>query len=233
MTITCPICDSRDFTPHRAYRHPRCARCGSLPRNRSALLLLLHNATLGAGARIAHFAPEKGVARKLHGILGDGYERYDLNPALYQVPGLPDVKKMNLCGGLDALSAGAYDVVIHNHVMEHLPCNETIVLQRLHGLLKPGGLHIFSVPLTKGSSRADLDPALSAKERVRLFHQHDHIRKFGRDDFDMTLGMVFGLTRAGYSLTDHVPRAALEAAGIPPETWTPEGSTVFLVRKAA
>ena len=117
--------------------------------------------------------------------------------------------------------------------MEHLPCNETIVLQRLHALLKPGGLHIFSVPLTSGTSRADLNPEMTAQERVNLFFQHDHIRKYGRDDFDMTLGMVFGLTRDGYSLENHIPRAALEAAAIPHETWTPRGSTVFLVKKAA
>lgn len=233
MTITCPICASTSFAPHRSAGHPRCTKCGSLPRNRSALLLLMHNLTLGAGIRVAHFAPEKGIARKLHPILGKGYERYDLNPPTYHVPGLPDVQKMDLCSGLGALPPGSYDAVIHNHVMEHLPCNETIILQRLHGLLKPGGLHIFSVPLTTGHSRADLNPAVTDEVRVKQFYQADHMRKYGREDFDMTLGMVFGLTRAGYSIANHVPRAVLEGAGIPPETWTPDGSPVFLVRKAA
>lgn len=49
----------------------------------------------------------------------------------------------------------------------------------------------------------------------------------------MTLGMVFGLTSDGYNLRDHLPIAKLEGAGIPPGTWTPAGSTVFMVRKAA
>lgn len=211
--------------------YPKCTQCGSVPRNRSAWLLLEHNLTLGPGRKIAHFAPEKGIQIRLHKLLGDGYERYDLDPPRYAVPGLPPVRKMDLCTGLGALQAESYDAVIHNHVMEHLPCNETIILQRLHALLKPGGLHIFSVPLTSGYSRADLDPALTQTERTKRFFQHDHIRKFGRADFDMTLGMVFGLTREDYSLLNHVPRQKLEAAGIPPDTWTPDGSTVFLVRR--
>lgn len=233
MTPNCPICGSTSFAPHRAYKMPRCVECGSLPRNRTALLLLMHNCVVKQGMKIAHFAPEKGIARKLYPLVGKGYERYDLNPASYAVPGLPSVKKLNLCTELDTLAAGTYDAVIHNHVMEHLPCNETIILQKLHGLLKPGGLHIFSVPLTTGYSRADLSPAVTEEERVRLYFQKDHIRKYGREDFDMTLGMIFGLTRAGYSLLNHIPREALEAAEIPPETWSPNGSTVFLVKKAA
>lgn len=104
---------------------------------------------------------KKGIAKRLHQILGEGYERYDLNPGTYAVPGLPAVRKINLCSPLAGLTPGTYDAVIQNHVMEHLPCNETIVLQRLHALLRPGGLHIFSVPMTSGHSRANLDPGKS------------------------------------------------------------------------
>lgn len=231
--ITCPICQSNQFAPHGALKHPRCKTCGSLPRNRSAFLLLMEVLKPAKGMKIAHFAPEKGIAKRLHAILQGGYERYDLNPQNYDVPGLPAVRKIDLCSGLSALKPGTYDAVLHNHVMEHLPCNETIVLQRLHALLRPGGIHIFLMPMTHGYSRADLNPEMTGEERTKTFFQHDHIRKFGRTDFDMTLGMVFDLTTANYTLRDFLSERQLVSAAIPAITWTPIGSTVFLVRKAA
>ena len=57
MTPICPICGSETFAPHGKAGHPRCTTCASLPRNRSALLLLMHNCTLRKGLKIAHFAP--------------------------------------------------------------------------------------------------------------------------------------------------------------------------------
>jgi 2-polyprenyl-3-methyl-5-hydroxy-6-metoxy-1,4-benzoquinol methylase len=116
-------------------------------------------------------------------------------------------------------------------VLEHVPCNATIVLQQLHALLRPGGAHVFSVPLTSGHSRSDLDPRLPRDERTARFHQRDHLRKFGRRDFDATLGMVFGLTARGYSIADHVPPETLHAAAVPEAQWTARSSTVFLVRR--
>lgn len=228
---TCPICQGTRFRPHSRNATPVCDTCGSYPRNRSAWLLLAQGLDLRPGLRIAHFAPERGIARRLHDLVGAGYERYDLDPDRYPVDGLPPPMGLDLCSDLGRLPTGAYDAVIHNHVMEHLPCNDTIILQRLHALLRPGGLHIFSVPLTTGHSRADFDPAMPGTERHKRFHQHDHIRKYGKADFDRTLGMVFGLTTEGYSLANHVPPAALRRAAIPEDLWTPRGSTVFLVRK--
>ncbi|RBI86970.1 hypothetical protein DRV85_02270 [Rhodosalinus halophilus] len=227
--IVCPICEGEDFREHTRRKHPRCTRCGSLPRTRSAWLLLNACLELGPHSRIAHFAPEPGIAARLHAACATGYERYDLTPGRYHVEGLPPAGRFDLCRDVDTLPRQQYDAVIHNHVLEHLPCNYTIVLQQLHARLKPGGIHIFSVPMTSGYSREDLDPRLTREERRERYLQEDHIRKFGREDMEATIGMVFGLTR-DYSLTDFVPPKELLRAAIPEETWAPSGSTVFAVR---
>ena len=120
---------------------------------------------------------------------------------------------------------------MHNHVLEHLPCNYTVVLQKLHALLKPGGYHVFSFPVGRsGSYRSDLSPSLGARERRLRFGQKDHIRRFTRVDFDRTVGMVFDLDHT-YSLARFIPEDRLLAAQIPPPRWTLEMGPVFIVPK--
>jgi hypothetical protein len=224
----CPLCGGRTFEPVRARPNARCATCRSVYRTRSAWLLLTEYCRVSPSQRIAHFAPERPIALKLRELCGESYEAYDIDPAAFA---FAQARKMDLCADLGELERGAYDIVIHNHVIEHLPCNYTMVLLGLHALLKPGGFHVFSCPLLKGYSRSDLSPALSGAEREKLFGQNDHVRRFGQRDFDRTLGMVFGLT-AAYSLADYVPAEVLLEANVPAFRWTIEAGTVFVVRKA-
>jgi phosphoglycolate phosphatase len=186
---------------------------------------------LKPGYRVAHFAPEALIARRLHQLLGSGYEAYDINPARYKSRiHFTSVTKCDLCIDLDMFHIGSYDVVIHNHVMEHIPCNYVITLQKLQTLVKPGGVLIFSVPITRGYSSSNLNPGLTAKERISQFGQFDHLIKFGSLDHDMNLGMVFGHKDSTYHLEDILGEANLRGANIPQKNWRPSGSTVFFVR---
>src|SRR3954453_3242917 len=188
---TCPICGSTEFVPH--LRHPtiKCAQCGSVERHRGTMLLLEHYCDLHAGSRIAHFAPEPWIAKRLHAICPDGYERYDYDAKKYAVDGLPPLQKCDLCTDLPSFERGVYDVVLHNHVIEHVPCNYTMVVLGLHALVKPGGVHIFSFPMTRGHFRENLTPDMTGPERLEQFMQRDHIRIFGLDDVDKTIGAIF------------------------------------------
>lgn len=227
---SCPLCGSREFKAPRGIGSERCTRCKARVRTRAAYLALTEVCRIDAGSRILHFAPESALAPILHRICGNNYVPCDLNSERYQFD-FP-VKKCDLCRDINTLfRIEEFDVVMHNHVLEHLPCNYTIILQRLHALLRPGGHHIFSFPIYQsGRYRCDMAPSLSAKERTQRFGQDDHVRRFSREDFDQTVGMVFDIGRT-YSMTDFVPAETLLAAAIPPPRWTLEMGPVFIVRK--
>ena len=124
------------------------------------------------GIRIMHLAPEAGMSRKLIDA-GAIYEAYDINPSLYRHC------KVNYMDLLDCerLPSRRYDLIIHSHVIEHVPCNITAVLFHLHRALKDCGTHIFAIPIHGGSYVEDLGP-MGEEERMRRFNQSDHVRKF-------------------------------------------------------
>lgn len=231
-TQECPLCGGTKFFDFRGRGRVKCATCGSIPRTRIAWMLLRDYARLKPGMRVAHFAPEPILAKKLHELCGDGYEPYDLQPALYQaqIP-FAKVTPCDLCTDLGRFEAGAYDAVVHNHVMEHLPCNHVMVLLKLQDLLKPGGVQVFSVPVTRGHTRSDMRPDMPPEQRAKQFGQWDHLVKFGADDHDLHLGRVFDQTNDNYHLEELLDESALRRANIPVAQWRPSGSTVFAVRK--
>lgn len=226
----CPICGGESFVTFRGRPAERCKACGAHTRTRAAYLLLTEVCRIGPDTRILHFAPEPALAPVLHRLCGDGYAPCDLNNERYSFDFA--VTRCDLCRDIDRLfRPESFDVVMHNHVLEHLPCNYTIVLQKLHALLRPGGHHVFSFPVgAAGHYGCDMAPGLSERERRRRFGQKDHIRRFTREDFDQTVGMVFDLDRS-YSMADFVPAATLLGAAIPPARWTLEMGPVFIVPK--
>lgn len=228
--VICPICGGGSFVMFRGRPAERCKTCGAHTRTRAAYLILTEVCRIGSGTRLLHFAPEPALAPALHRLCGEGYVPCDLNNERYSFNFA--VTRCDLCRDIDRLfRPESFDVVMHNHVLEHLPCNYTIVLQKLHTLLRPGGHHVFSFPIgTTGHYGCDLAPELSQKERKRRFGQKDHIRRFTREDFDKTVGMVFDLNQT-YSLTNFIPAEKLLAAAIPPPRWTLEMGPVFIVPK--
>ncbi len=227
IKLKCPICNSSKFEDFNGRTNDRCSSCKAMMRTRSAWLLLMEHCRLAPGMRMAHFAPERPITERLRDLLGAGYEAYDYAPNAY-----PNAQALqcDLCSDLHRFAEGTYDVVMHNHVLEHLPCNYTVVAQKLHALLKPGGFHVFSVPLTGKFTCSDLSPDLTKEDRTTRFGQYDHLRQFGRKDFDRHIGMIFpGLL--GYNLSKYVNEAKLRAANITPQRWSIEaGNTVFVVR---
>jgi hypothetical protein len=230
----CPLCGATEFKDFRKRERAQCARCGSLPRTRAAWLLLKNCNNLSLGSRVAHFAPERPLAKRLHELCGSGYEAYDFEPERYRAQiDFAEVKKFDLCRNLATLEPGRYDAIVHNHVLEHLPCDYSMVLLRLQALLKPGGVHVFSVPILRGYTKSDLAPTMSTDQRRKIFGHPEHFRSFGTLDHDQNLGMVFGHTMDGYRLEDHVPAEVLLKANIGPAYWGPSGDGAFLVRKDA
>lgn len=230
--MECPICGSRRFKDFRKRANVRCAQCGSLPRTRATWLALQNGVRLGPGSRVAHFAPEAALARRIHELCGDGYEAYDYEPSRYQadIP-FTSVRRCDLCRDMSCFHLGVYDAIVHNHVIEHLPCNYSMVLLALQRLLKPGGWHIFSVPVRGGYSSSNMVPNLTTNERIGFFGHAEHVRNFGIEDHDMNLGMVFGQTVSGYRLEDFIDSRKLRYANVQPKEWRVSGEGIFVVKQ--
>jgi ubiquinone/menaquinone biosynthesis C-methylase UbiE len=82
-----------------------------------------------------------------------------------------------------------FDAIYCSHVLEHVP-DDRRAMREFCRVLKPGGWAILLVPITAQKTFEDptvVDPA----ERLRLFGQEDHVRRYGPDYIDR-------LTAAGF-----------------------------------
>ena len=102
---------------------------------------------------------------------------------------------------------------MHNHVLEHLPCDIVPVLREFRRILKPGGTMAFSIPIIGPTLREDLDPALPADQRSLRFGNPTHMRVFGKNDVLALLrqGLGQGLQNGGAGFTQE----ELDSAAVP------------------
>jgi phosphoglycolate phosphatase len=206
----------------------RCASCDSLERTRAIKLILQRLGLPKPGHKILHLAPEKGLANWLLSINPDGYDPVDFNPALY-----PFVKtrRFDLASDASALPECHYDLIIHSHVLEHVPCGLAFIFFHLSRALTRDGSHIFSIPIMSGYYDEYSGP-LSKDEAYRRFGQFDHVRRFGRQDIERRLGAIVNLD-LDYSLYKYHGKDELDRCNIPEsERSGLNGSTVFVLKKS-
>ncbi len=178
--------------------------------------------------RILHFAPERGLAAILKRLGGPNYRAVDIDPARY--PGL-DVEPFDLCADVFDLPPASYDLVVHNHVLEHIECNYSAVLLRLMKAVAPAGTMLFSMPILNGPFTEELMTG-TLDEKRRRFGEMIHVRRFGRDFLPQTLGMLFTVPDQ-YDLTKRFPPSVLAEANIPEHHWRAyTGASIFRVGHA-
>lgn len=152
-----------------------CPRCGAHDRERHLLLYLRASGLLDglAGRSILHFAPEKRLPRHLLGARPAGYTQCDLYPQSAEVMRI-DIQDM-------AIDSQSQDLVIANHVLEHVSDVDK-ALNEIHRVLRHGGHAILQTPysgkLHSTWSDAGID---SPQARLQAHGQEDHVRLFGRD----------------------------------------------------
>lgn len=185
----CPICKSTTFLDYNGRADAVCATCGSLERTRYLWLYLNHIGALGSGGRVLHVAPEKCLSERLGDAIGKGYEPVDFAPERYTTAAVA-VGRFDMCADIFALPRASYDIVMHLHVLEHIPCSLERVLAATMTALKPGGRLIFAIPIGGGLTVENLWPDLTPEERIEAFGQHDHLRRFGSRDFPRFLERV-------------------------------------------
>ena len=217
INMQCNICGSSEFFDMRSRKQVRCAGCNSLERTRLIALMIEKYIPINRNTKILHIAPEPTLALHFHSIAGDNCTFVDLEPERFKH--IPQMKRLDLCSDLPLIESNSYDIIIHSHVLEHLPCNYTYVLFHLHRIMTESAKMICSIPFLPGYFDGCTDPALSRKERLRRFGQRDHITCFGVDDLQMSLGKVYDLP-ANYDARDYIESDTLIKHNVPETIWT-------------
>ena len=129
-----------------------------------------------AGARVLHVAPERHLEALIAAHDPAAYVRGDLHPQ----------RAGHVALNVEALDFGdgSFDLIVCNHVLEHVGDPDR-ALAELHRCLVPGGLLIAQTPYApKLKHTLELNVPVSP-EFARLFYgQEDHVRLFGLDLLD-------------------------------------------------
>lgn len=191
------------FLPY-GYEHPRenvlSPSTLSLERHR-LLWLYLKNETnfFKENLHVLHFAPEQAFYRRFKKLKNLHYTTTDLNSPLADV-------KADICNL--PFPDNSYDVILCNHVLEHIP-NDTLAMKELYRVLKPGGWGVFQIPQDLNRSTTFEDNSITdKKERARIFGQYDHVRIYGRDYFDKLRAIGFKVDEVDY--TNKLPAKDVE-----------------------
>ena len=163
----------------------------SLERHR-LLWIYLQNETdfFTAKKKVLHFAPEQAFYKLFRNQKNLEYTTTDLLSPLADV-------KADICNL--PFKDNEYDVILCNHVLEHIP-DDTKAMQELLRVLKPGGMAILQIPqdLNRDKTFAD-DSIVDQKERAKIFGQYDHVRIYGRDYFDKLRSVGFTVVEEDYT----------------------------------
>lgn len=227
LNTHCPICDSRDFVDFNGRTRVRCAKCHSMERTRLMFAAMQRTNALWQGMNILHFAPESGLGARLRKLAGR-YVPADIDVSQYAKQ-FPEAERIDLCSDDLSRFAGQFDLVVHSHVLEHLPCSVGQVLRNMAACLKPNGTMFFAVPIRKNAKSIEEDPSerLSGDERKRRFGQFDHVRIFGDQDVKTIFRSALGSRVDVFPMTEHFTEEEAAILAIPHETG-PTGHSTFI-----
>ncbi|KAA5535645.1 class I SAM-dependent methyltransferase [Paenimyroides baculatum] len=163
----------------------------SLERHR-LLWLYLKNETdfFSKDSKVLHFAPEQAFYNRFKKQKNLNYTTTDLESPLADV-------KADICNL--PFESYSYDVILCNHVLEHIP-DDTKAMQELYRVLKSGGMAILQIPQDLSREKTFEDNSITdKKERAKIFGQYDHVRVYGRDYFDKLRSIGFKVDEVDYT----------------------------------
>ncbi|WP_313215636.1 methyltransferase domain-containing protein, partial [Soonwooa sp.] len=92
-----------------------------------------------------------------------------------------------------------FDVIICNHVLEHI-VDDRKAMSELYRVLRKDGWGIVQVPMKNSLAETYEDFSIvDPKERQKHFGQYDHVRWYGMDYFDRLKGVGFEVDINYYS----------------------------------
>lgn len=194
----CPICGARyrNFLPYgyvKGRNNALCPNCLALERHRMIWLWMeRHTSLFESLPRLLHIAPEPPLMKHFRESYGTSkdYITADLESPLaeqhFDVQNIP-------------LPADSIDVVICNHLLEHVE-DDRLAMRELYRVMKPGGWGIVLVPEDREREQTFEDDSITdPKERTRLFGQYDHRRVYGRDYDERLREAGFEIERSDFS----------------------------------
>lgn len=152
-----------------------CPHCASNDRDRHLWLYMSRTGMLDdiPSKRILHIAPEARLEPRIAALKPREYIRGDLFPKV------PEHRKINV-EALD-FSDGYFDLIICNHVLEHVDHPET-ALAEFSRCLSPQGRLIAQTPYSPiMKNTLEMTEPVSTNFKVRYYGQDDHVRLFGAD----------------------------------------------------
>ena len=168
-----------------------CPVCQSLPRHRIMISWLNEHMGLLKDKRILIFAPEKSVCNWL-----------DRNNVTYTTADLYRPSDIKIDIQDTGLEDGSYDIIICNHVLEHVD-NYSKALEELKRIISPEGFIIMSFPVDNSLDKVHEDSTVTTPEgRIREFGQYDHLRVFGNDSKAMLQSFGFEVNQIDGSAFD-------------------------------
>ncbi len=160
-------------------RNVSCLKCGAHDRERLIFVYLKFVAKIFDGRKLSilHMAPEPRISNKILENKDLEYVCGDLFTEGYAYPDY--VKNMNLLAL--PIENDRFDIVICNHVMEHIP-EDTKAMSELFRVLKGGGIAILQVPISYSTEKTIENFSITnPDERKRRFGQSDNCRIYGMD----------------------------------------------------
>lgn len=190
-----------------------CPVCGALERHRLSWLALAARWPRSGVARFLHVAPEASLSRRLRRIFGSRYVTFDLERSDVAVRG--DITQLPFV-------SEAFRCVYCSHVLEHV-VDDGAGMRELARVLHPEGFAVIEAPISAAATIED--PAVTEPgERLRLYGQEDHVRRYGPDYFDR-------LRRAGF-LIERLKASSVASSGELRRAHVPAEDEVVVCRRA-
>jgi len=210
--VECPVCEHsfRKFLPYGYTKqtgrdNALCPRCLSLERHRLMYLYLKEKTDFFTkNLKVLHIAPEQCFYKRFRALENLDYTTGDLESPIadvhFDVQAIP-------------FSDETYDVVICNHVLEHVD-DDTKAMSEIYRVLKPGGFAILQVPQDADAEKTYEDPTITdPSEREKHFLQKDHVRLYGLDYAERLSSVGFKVTADTY--LNNFPEETAKRFGLP------------------
>ena len=154
-----------------------CPNCMSKNRERLVLAVLKIYITV-ENKIILHFSPEKHLYNYLKNKAD--VTTVDITPGFYK-----NIDKAIIYADATNLhfSDNSFDVIIANHIFEHIPY-DLLAMQEMHRVLKKDGVAILQVPYSEKLTTTIEEPFINdPQKQERLFGQKDHVRIYALIDY--------------------------------------------------
>jgi predicted SAM-dependent methyltransferase len=155
-----------------------CPRCGSKNRERLVRAVIETYLEPIGEKKVLHFSPEKNLYHFLKGVAH--VATVDIAPGFYRNI---DAKITYADATRLERQDKTVDIVIANHILEHIP-EDLTAMKEIHRVLKDDGVAILQVPYSTTLTHTIEDPFIDDPARqAALYGQKDHIRIYALNDY--------------------------------------------------